>query len=119
MFSYNSMQCCCVNSFERRLNSAICYSYVSGVYSQNAPSIVSPPVKKTLRARASTEFCLKMPHIFIPKKSILCVDDQVDTCQLLLLILRDYDVLITHSVADAKLLIPMNNFSLFILDPLA
>jgi CheY-like chemotaxis protein len=35
------------------------------------------------------------------KKRLLCVDDNTDTCELITYILKDYEVISAHSMADA------------------
>jgi DNA-binding response OmpR family regulator len=49
-------------------------------------------------------------------KSILCVDDDADTCDLLQFLLDGYDFVAAHSVEKAFLLIECRRFDLFIFD---
>ena len=49
-------------------------------------------------------------------KSILCVDDDTDTCELLQFLLDEYDFASAHSVGDAFRLIESRRFDLYIFD---
>lgn len=49
-------------------------------------------------------------------KSILCVDDDRDTCELLQFVLEDYDFTSAHSFEDAFQLIESRRFDLYIFD---
>ena len=51
-----------------------------------------------------------------PKKPILCVDDDGDTCDLVKLILEDYEVTLAHSAAAAVKCATAERFGLYILD---
>ena len=51
-----------------------------------------------------------------PKKQILCVDDHTDTCELVTIILRDYEVTSAYSMADALKLATDEKYDLYILD---
>lgn len=51
-----------------------------------------------------------------PPKSILCVDDDHDTCELLQFVLDEYDFISAHSVDDAVRLIESRRFDLYIFD---
>ena len=51
-----------------------------------------------------------------PKKQILCVDDHGDTCELVKLILKDYEVTSAYSVADAVRCATAEKFDLYVLD---
>lgn len=51
-----------------------------------------------------------------PKNRILCVEDNEDTCELLSLVLSEYDFTFAHSLAEAKSFIENDKFDLFILD---
>ena len=52
----------------------------------------------------------------IPKKRILCVDDDEDTCLLLTLLLRDYEVIAVGSLKEAVQLMANQSFDLYLLD---
>jgi DNA-binding response OmpR family regulator len=49
-------------------------------------------------------------------KTILCVDDDRDTCELLQFVLDEYDFSSAHSVEDAVRLIESRRFDLYIFD---
>ena len=49
-------------------------------------------------------------------KSILCVDDDTDTCELLQFLLSEYDFTSSHSVEKAFELIENRRFDLYIFD---
>lgn len=49
-------------------------------------------------------------------KSILCVDDDTDTCELLQFLLSEYDFTSSHSVEKALELIESRRFDLYIFD---
>jgi len=49
-------------------------------------------------------------------KSILCVDDDADTCELLQFVLDEYDFVAAHSVEKAFHLIDDRRFDLYIFD---
>jgi CheY-like chemotaxis protein len=51
-----------------------------------------------------------------PKKHILCVDDHSDTCELVALILKDYNVTSANSMADAIKCATAEKFDLYLLD---
>ena len=51
-----------------------------------------------------------------PAKSILCVDDDTDTCELLQFVLDEYDFVSAHSVEKAFGLIESRRFDLYIFD---
>jgi CheY-like chemotaxis protein len=51
-----------------------------------------------------------------PKKRILCVEDDKDTCELLGILFADYEVVFTHSTAEAFALIEKRRFDLYVLD---
>jgi CheY-like chemotaxis protein len=50
------------------------------------------------------------------KKQILCVDDNCDTCDLITVILKDYDVTSAFSMADAVKQATAKKFVLYLLD---
>ena len=50
------------------------------------------------------------------KKQILCVDDSTDTCELVTVILKDYDVTSVYSMADALKRATAEKYDLYILD---
>lgn len=50
------------------------------------------------------------------KKRILCVDDHSDTCELISIILKDYDVTSAYSMADAINRATAERFDLYLLD---
>ena len=49
-------------------------------------------------------------------KSILCVDDDTDTCELLQFVFSDYDFVSAHTIEEALRLIESRRFDLFIFD---
>jgi len=49
-------------------------------------------------------------------KSILCVDDDTDTCELLQFVLDEYDFVSAHSIEKALELIQRRQFDLYIFD---
>lgn len=49
-------------------------------------------------------------------KSILCVDDDADTCELLQFVLGEYDFTSVHTIKDAFRLIESRQFDLYIFD---
>jgi DNA-binding response OmpR family regulator len=49
-------------------------------------------------------------------KSILCVDDDTDTCELLQFLLDEYEFMSAHSIAKAFELIESRRFDLYIFD---
>ena len=49
-------------------------------------------------------------------KTILCVDDDTDTCELLQFLFREYDFVASHSVEKAFQLIEDRRFDLYIFD---
>src|SRR5215203_5303481 len=49
-------------------------------------------------------------------KSILCVDDDTDTCELLQFVLDEYDFVSAHSIKKALELIQRRQFDLYIFD---
>ena len=49
-------------------------------------------------------------------QTILCVDDDRDTCELLQFVLDEYDFVSAHSVEDAIRLIESRQFDLYIFD---
>ena len=49
-------------------------------------------------------------------KSILCVDDDTDTCELLQFLLDEYEFVSAHSIAKAFELIESRRFDLYIFD---
>lgn len=51
-----------------------------------------------------------------PSKSILCVDDDTDTCELLQFLFSEYDFVSSHSVEKAFQLIESRRFDLYIFD---
>ena len=51
-----------------------------------------------------------------PKKQILCVDDDSDTCDLVKLILQGYEVTLAHSTAAAVKCATAEKFDLYVLD---
>jgi DNA-binding response OmpR family regulator len=51
-----------------------------------------------------------------PKKRILCVEDNEDSCELLKILLHVYDVTIARSLLEARALLEQNIFHLYILD---
>jgi CheY-like chemotaxis protein len=50
------------------------------------------------------------------KQRILCVDDHSDTCDLISLILNDYEVVPSHSKGEALLKATGDSFDLYLLD---
>ena len=59
---------------------------------------------------------MKNTHPASQTKSILCVDDDHDTCELLQFVLDEYDFTSAHSVEDAFRLIESRRFDLYIFD---
>ena len=51
-----------------------------------------------------------------PTKSILCVDDDTDTCELLQFVLDEYEFVSAHSIEKAFELIQRRQFDLYIFD---
>jgi CheY-like chemotaxis protein len=50
------------------------------------------------------------------KKQILCVDDHADTCELVMTLLKDYEVTTAYSMADAIKQATAQKFDLYLLD---
>jgi CheY-like chemotaxis protein len=50
------------------------------------------------------------------KKLILCVDDNSDTCELVTVVLKDYEVTSAYSMADAVKRATADKYDLYILD---
>ena len=50
------------------------------------------------------------------RKRILCVDDQLDTCELVANILAAYDIRAAHSVEEAREIYNSEKFSLILID---
>lgn len=50
------------------------------------------------------------------KKRILCVDDDISTCELISHLLKDYEVIAAHSVRDSIRQASEGGFDLFLLD---
>lgn len=50
------------------------------------------------------------------KKKILCVEDHPDTCELISMILRDYEVISANAVAEALRNASADQFELYLLD---
>ncbi len=55
-------------------------------------------------------------HEISQAKSILCVDDDADTCELLQFLFREYDFTASHSVEKALHLIESRPFDLYVFD---
>lgn len=51
-----------------------------------------------------------------PAKSILCVDDDEDTCELLQFLFDEYEFISAHTLEDAFRLIESRRFDLYIFD---
>lgn len=49
-------------------------------------------------------------------KSILCVDDDADTCEVLEIMLSEYDFVFAHSLEDSSPLVHSRQFDLYLLD---
>jgi len=49
-------------------------------------------------------------------KRILCVEDDLDTCEILQILLREYDLVIATKLEDAHPLIDHQKFDLYMLD---
>jgi DNA-binding response OmpR family regulator len=54
----------------------------------------------------------KSPHL----KSILCVEDNKDTCEMLALLFSEYEFVAAHTLQNALVQIEKRNFDLYILD---
>lgn len=50
------------------------------------------------------------------KKTVLCVEDHPDTCELISVILEKYEVVSAYSMADALAQASKKNFGLYLLD---
>lgn len=50
------------------------------------------------------------------KKSVLCVEDHPDTCELISMILKKYEVVSANSMADALAQATKRKFALYLLD---
>jgi DNA-binding response OmpR family regulator len=50
------------------------------------------------------------------RKRILCVEDQIDTCELVAAVLRGYEVKVAHTVEEAREYYNGEKFSLILLD---
>jgi DNA-binding response OmpR family regulator len=59
---------------------------------------------------------LNNAHETSQAKSILCVDDDTDTCDLLQFLFREYEFVASHSVEKAFCLIEERRFDLYIFD---
>ncbi|HEX8248109.1 MAG TPA: response regulator [Pyrinomonadaceae bacterium] len=51
-----------------------------------------------------------------PKKRILCVEDDKDTCELLSILFSEYDVIFAGSLREAFSLLESEHFDLYVLD---
>ena len=51
-----------------------------------------------------------------PAKSILCVDDDADTCELLQFVLEEYEFTAAHTIDEAFRLLESRQFDLYIFD---
>ena len=51
-----------------------------------------------------------------PAKRILCVEDDLDTCEILQILLREYDLVFATKIEDAHPLIDHQKFDLYMLD---
>lgn len=51
-----------------------------------------------------------------PKKRILCVEDDRDTCELLSILFSEYDVVFAGSLREAFSLLESEHFDLYVLD---
>jgi DNA-binding response OmpR family regulator len=51
-----------------------------------------------------------------PKKRILCVEDDRDTCELLNILLAEYTVVFAHSLQESLSLLENQSFDLYLLD---
>jgi DNA-binding response OmpR family regulator len=51
-----------------------------------------------------------------PGKSILCVDDDADTCELLQFVLAEYEFMFVHTIKEAFRLMENQRFDLYIFD---
>lgn len=51
-----------------------------------------------------------------PKKRILCVEDDKDTCELLGILFSDYEVVFAGSIKEAFSLLESQHFDLYVLD---
>ncbi|HEX8370894.1 MAG TPA: response regulator [Pyrinomonadaceae bacterium] len=51
-----------------------------------------------------------------PKKRILCVEDDKDTCELLSILFSEYDVFFADSLREAFSLLESEHFDLYVLD---
>jgi DNA-binding response OmpR family regulator len=51
-----------------------------------------------------------------PAKSILCVDDDADTCELLQFVFSEYEFMSAHTIQEAFRLIGSRRFDLYIFD---
>jgi CheY-like chemotaxis protein len=52
----------------------------------------------------------------LPKKRILCVEDDKDTCELLGILFAEYEVVFASSTAEAFSLLESGHFDLYVLD---
>jgi CheY-like chemotaxis protein len=59
---------------------------------------------------------VRRARVTTTKKHILCVDDNSDTCELVSLILKDYEVTSAYSMADAIKRATAERFDLYVLD---
>lgn len=50
------------------------------------------------------------------RKIVLCVEDNQDNCELIALILPEYEVIFAHTIAEARQLFAERRFSLCLLD---
>lgn len=51
-----------------------------------------------------------------PKKRILCVEDDRDTCELLSILFSEYEVVFAESIREALSLLESQHFDLYVLD---
>lgn len=51
-----------------------------------------------------------------PKKRILCVEDDKDTCELLNILFADYEVVFAENLSEAFALLETEHFDLYVLD---
>ena len=55
-------------------------------------------------------------HAASPKKRILCVEDDKDTCELLSILFSEYEVVFAGSLKEAFSLLENEHFDLYVLD---
>ncbi|NJM52745.1 MAG: response regulator [Blastocatellia bacterium] len=57
-----------------------------------------------------------MSDFILEKKRILCVEDDKDTCELLVFLLSDYQIVFTHSIEKTLKVFRSEHFDLCLLD---